>query len=381
MNDSRAKPWEYNGLEGAEAWGPQPGNGRSWEEPSHEFGHYEHDDEDDDEEKIDEEFPQGRKLFVGGLGWDTHRRHLEEYFSQFGTVEQAQVMHNRDTGVSRGFGFVTFENAASAHAAQAQKHHRIFNKTAELKFAVQMGDLVVPTFEEKLAKQIFVGGLPLDATADELKGWAQHLFGVVSVASAIVVLDIKTKAPRGFGFVSFKTADLAEIALDTVPDPCEFRPSAPPVQVKRAHKRAYDRNPRKSSKPQSTGRRDRRDRHRGGKGGKGDGPAGHGGASYHDGPPPEYSPYYGEPPQQQYAQWAHQPMMASRDPTYSQGPVGAQQMRPPPGQAQHSLFDHAMFDRRPGGAGRRNPGELTNGNDFIDGLLRETQGLRKAGMQ
>lgn len=78
---------------------------------------------------------------------------------------------------------------AAAIAAVEQRHHTINNKTAEVKFAVDRGDdrLVTEAFEDKLAKQIFVGGLPKDTTPDELKEWAGNTFGHDNVISAIVV--------------------------------------------------------------------------------------------------------------------------------------------------------------------------------------------------
>lgn len=57
------------------------------------------------------------KLFVGGLSWDTTDQSLNDAFAEFGTVTEAKVIHDRDTGRSRGFGFVTFDNAESARAA------------------------------------------------------------------------------------------------------------------------------------------------------------------------------------------------------------------------------------------------------------------------
>ena len=82
------------------------------------------------------------------------------------------VVYNRAAGVSRGFGFVTFKHRADAEAVIALPH-RINNKSVEAKLAVQKGEQVVETFEQKMAKQIFVGGLPPNTTSDELKEWAQ----------------------------------------------------------------------------------------------------------------------------------------------------------------------------------------------------------------
>lgn len=60
------------------------------------------------------------KLFVGGLSWDTNDASLAAAFSRLGTVTEAKVISDRDTGRSRGFGFVTFEAPADAKRAIAE---------------------------------------------------------------------------------------------------------------------------------------------------------------------------------------------------------------------------------------------------------------------
>jgi RNA recognition motif-containing protein len=60
-----------------------------------------------------------KKLFVGGLSWNTTDQGLTEAFEQFGEVTEAKVINDRDTGRSRGFGFVSFTDAADADAAAA----------------------------------------------------------------------------------------------------------------------------------------------------------------------------------------------------------------------------------------------------------------------
>jgi len=49
-----------------------------------------------------------KKLFVGGLSWDTTDASLRKAFESHGEVREAKVITDRDTGRSRGFGFVTF---------------------------------------------------------------------------------------------------------------------------------------------------------------------------------------------------------------------------------------------------------------------------------
>ncbi len=59
----------------------------------------------------------GIKLFVGGLSWGTDDHSLREAFDPFGTVVEAKVITDRESGRSRGFGFVTFETNEGAREA------------------------------------------------------------------------------------------------------------------------------------------------------------------------------------------------------------------------------------------------------------------------
>ncbi|MFO8183000.1 MAG: RNA-binding protein [Candidatus Aegiribacteria sp.] len=65
-----------------------------------------------------------RKLFVGGLPWATTDEGLLKAFEEFGEVEEANVVCERDTGRSRGFGFVTFVNPEDAQTAQEAMHEQ-----------------------------------------------------------------------------------------------------------------------------------------------------------------------------------------------------------------------------------------------------------------
>ena len=60
-----------------------------------------------------------KKLFVGGLAWATDDNGLLNAFTAHGEVTDAKVINDRDTGRSRGFGFVTFADPAAADAAMA----------------------------------------------------------------------------------------------------------------------------------------------------------------------------------------------------------------------------------------------------------------------
>nr|AGO21482.1 glycine-rich RNA binding protein 7a [Camelina sativa] len=53
------------------------------------------------------------RCFVGGLAWATDDRALETAFSQYGDVVDSKIINDRETGRSRGFGFVTFKDEKS----------------------------------------------------------------------------------------------------------------------------------------------------------------------------------------------------------------------------------------------------------------------------
>jgi RNA recognition motif-containing protein len=61
-----------------------------------------------------------KKLFVGGLSWNTNDDGLRQAFERFGDVHDARVITDRDTGRSRGFGFVTFNDNDAAMKAMSE---------------------------------------------------------------------------------------------------------------------------------------------------------------------------------------------------------------------------------------------------------------------
>ena len=61
----------------------------------------------------------GKKLYVGNLSYDVDSAALEQMFAEFGTVQSAQVIMDRDTGRSKGFGFVEMGSDQEAQAAIA----------------------------------------------------------------------------------------------------------------------------------------------------------------------------------------------------------------------------------------------------------------------
>ena len=63
-----------------------------------------------------------KKLFVGGLSWGTTDEDLQKAFWSYGEITEAKVITDRDTGRSRGFGFVTFVRDEDAKTAISKMH-------------------------------------------------------------------------------------------------------------------------------------------------------------------------------------------------------------------------------------------------------------------
>ena len=59
----------------------------------------------------------GSKVYVGNMSYETSQADLEQMFGDHGTVESAQVITDRDTGRSKGFGFIEMSSNEEAQAA------------------------------------------------------------------------------------------------------------------------------------------------------------------------------------------------------------------------------------------------------------------------
>ena len=75
------------------------------------------------------------KLFVGGLPYHTTDKSLREYFETFGEIEEAVVITDRQTGKSRGYGFVTMADRAAAERACKDPNPIIDGRKANVNLA------------------------------------------------------------------------------------------------------------------------------------------------------------------------------------------------------------------------------------------------------
>eukprot|EP00930_Biecheleria_cincta_P007136 TRINITY_DN10828_c0_g1_i1.p1 TRINITY_DN10828_c0_g1~~TRINITY_DN10828_c0_g1_i1.p1 ORF type:complete len:1007 (-),score=187.36 TRINITY_DN10828_c0_g1_i1:188-3208(-) len=140
------------------------------------------------------------KLFLGGISQDSTEQSLRSYFTKFGPNECA-IMMDQQTGNSRGFGFVTFDNSEHAASCCAEgRLHCIDGKAVEVKLAEAKGVLPMSTGPAKL----FIGGIPQGSTEQSLRSYFTE-FGPLN--DCVIMMDQQTGNSRGFGFVTFDNSE------------------------------------------------------------------------------------------------------------------------------------------------------------------------------
>lgn len=65
------------------------------------------------------------KLYVGNISWTVSHTDLKQYFSRFGHVQNAVVVFDKNTGLSKCYGFVTFSNKEGLETATKTKDHQL----------------------------------------------------------------------------------------------------------------------------------------------------------------------------------------------------------------------------------------------------------------
>ncbi|KAI5665446.1 hypothetical protein M9H77_15299 [Catharanthus roseus] len=144
------------------------------------------------------------KLFVGGIAWETTEESFSRYFGKFGEITDSVIMMDKISGRPRGFGFVTFSDPEVANKV-LEEEHVIDGRTVEVKRTVPREDMQGRGVTK--TKKIFVGGIPLSLSEDELR---EYFSAYGNVMEHQIMLDHKTGRSRGFGFVTFETEDAVE---------------------------------------------------------------------------------------------------------------------------------------------------------------------------
>ncbi|XP_013778084.1 RNA-binding protein squid-like [Limulus polyphemus] len=169
------------------------------------YGQYQHDgmetdtlqDGDNSQNQMDSskgKSDDDRKLFIGGVSWETQIDDLKDYFSKYGEVVDVNIKTDPNTGKSRGFAFVTFASQESVDAVIKDGTHTVKGKQIDPKKAKSKPG----------AKKIFVGGLDPNMPASDIKTYFQQ-FGKVETVELPV--DKVKNQRRQFAFITFETED------------------------------------------------------------------------------------------------------------------------------------------------------------------------------
>lgn len=141
-----------------------------------------------------------RKLFVGGLSWETSDKELKEHFGQYGEIESINVKTDPNTGRSRGFAFIVYKNADSIDKVVAAGDHVINNKKVDPKKA------------KARHGKIFVGGLTTEISDEEIKTFFGQFGNIVEVE---MPFDKQKNQRKGFCFITFDSEQVVNELLKT----------------------------------------------------------------------------------------------------------------------------------------------------------------------
>ncbi|XP_068625822.1 RNA-binding protein squid isoform X2 [Battus philenor] len=141
-----------------------------------------------------------RKLFVGGLSWETTDKELRDHFSAYGEIESINVKTDPNTGRSRGFAFIVFKAPDSIDKVMAAGDHSINNKKVDPKKA------------KARHGKIFVGGLSSEISDDEIKNFFSNFGTIMEVE---MPFDKTKNQRKGFCFITFESEQVVNELLKT----------------------------------------------------------------------------------------------------------------------------------------------------------------------
>ncbi|KAK2114070.1 Heteroproteinous nuclear ribonucleoprotein A1 [Saguinus oedipus] len=149
------------------------------------------------------ELEQLRKLFIGGLSFETTDESLRSHFEQWGKLTHCVVMRDPNTKRSGGFGFIAYATVEEVDAAMNARPHKVDGRVVEPKRAVSREDSQRPGAHLTVKKK-FVGGIKEDTEEHHLRDYFEQ-YGKIEVIE--IMTDRGSGKKRGFAFVTFDDHD------------------------------------------------------------------------------------------------------------------------------------------------------------------------------
>uniref|UniRef100_A0A3P8V3U3 Heteroous nuclear ribonucleoprotein A3 n=1 Tax=Cynoglossus semilaevis TaxID=244447 RepID=A0A3P8V3U3_CYNSE len=149
---------------------------------------------------------QLRKLFIGGLSFETTEESLRSHFEKWGSLTDCVVMRDPGSKRSRGFGFVTYSSVREVDEAMKARPHKVDGRVVEPKRAVSREDSNRPG-AHLTVKKIFVGGIKEDTEEYHIREYFEK-YGMIE--SIDIMEERATGKKRGFCFVTFDDHDTVD---------------------------------------------------------------------------------------------------------------------------------------------------------------------------
>ncbi|KAL5555918.1 hypothetical protein UlMin_038154 [Ulmus minor] len=153
-----------------------------------------------------------RKIFVHGLNYATTREDLIEVFEKFGEVDDCKLVVDKNTGKTKGYGFVQFKSRRAAIKALKEPKKKISNRVASCQLA-SVGPVPAPVNqnqESMPARKIYVTNVPADTDGEKLRDFFST-FGEIEMGP--LGFDSETGKSRGFALFVFRTQEGFKKAL------------------------------------------------------------------------------------------------------------------------------------------------------------------------
>ncbi|XP_073402359.1 heterogeneous nuclear ribonucleoprotein A1-like [Dendrobates tinctorius] len=144
-----------------------------------------------------------RKIFVGGLSFETTNQSLCQHFKQYGTLTDCVVMKDRRSKRSQGYGFVTYTTSEEVDAAMAARPHIIDGRLVDPKRAVSRKESQRPGALVTVNK-IFVGGIKGDTEEHHLRDYF-GMYGKIKVME--IPKDRANGKNKGIALITFEDHD------------------------------------------------------------------------------------------------------------------------------------------------------------------------------
>jgi squid-like protein len=160
-----------------------------------------------------------RKLFVGGLTWDTTQDDLREYFSNFGNILDCSIKHDPTTGRSRGFAFLVFDRKDIVDKILSQSEHFVKGRKVDPKPAHRRLAMTgnnnnnVSSSSSSMSnnnRKVFIGGLDPNFPDVQLREYFSQ-FGTIDEID--LPYDKEKNERRPFCFISFQNEQSAQEVL------------------------------------------------------------------------------------------------------------------------------------------------------------------------